>query len=183
MSPSAQVHSIDLLQRLHAALARFGVDAQTALGAASAEVRRVHDTLADRLKYWQQQVNKRQEELGQARAALSHARALHRGESIGCVEQELALRKAQERLREAEGKVAVTRRWQRELPELIKDFEGPARGLSGFIEADLRQALALLESKIAALEAYLAAAEHQAPAAAPPAPAETSSEPEAGKPT
>ena len=193
MTPSAQVYSIDLLRRLHAALARFGVDAQTALGAASAELRHVHDTLADRLKYWQQQVNKRQEAVGQARAALSPARALQRGESVGCVEQELVLRKAQERLREAEDKVAVTRRWQRELPELTKDFEGPARGLSGFIEADLRQALVLLESKIAALEAYLAVgAATTGPVGGPeqaseplaataPAPAETSSEPEAGK--
>ena len=47
------------------------------------------------------------------------------------------------------------RRWQRELPELVKDFEGPARGLSGFLEADLRQALVVLENKIAALEAYV----------------------------
>ena len=30
MSPSAQVYSVDLLRRLHAALARFGIDAQSA---------------------------------------------------------------------------------------------------------------------------------------------------------
>ena len=155
MTQSAQVHSIDLLKRLHAALARFGLDAQTALGAGAAEIRRVHETLVDRLKYWQQQVNKRQEEVNQARAALSHARALSEGRNTGCVEQELALRKAQDRLREAEGKVITTRRWQRDLPELAKEFEGPARALSGFLESDLRQALVLLEGKIAALEAYL----------------------------
>jgi hypothetical protein len=154
MNPSAQVYSIDLLKRLQAALARFGVDAGAALGVGDMEIRRVHATLEERGKFWQQQVHRRQEEVSQARAALIHARALHEGKKVGCIEQELALRKAQERLREAEGKVLTVRRWQRDLPEILKDYEAPARSLSGFLETDLRQALVLLENKIAALEAY-----------------------------
>jgi hypothetical protein len=158
MSASAQVHSIDLLKRFHAVLTRFGVDAQTALGSAGMELIRVENTIVERLKYWQQQAIKRQEEVAQARSALSHARALAESRRTGCVEQELALRKAQERLREAEGKVVTTKRWLRDLPECVKEYEGPARSLSGFLEADLRQALVLLENKIATLEAYLAIA-------------------------
>jgi hypothetical protein len=156
MSQSAEVYSIELLKRLHAVLARFGVAAQAALGAGDLVVLRTYDALAERLKDWQRQAHKRQEEMNQARAALSHARAMHEGQRTGCIEQELALRKAQERVREAEEKVATVRRWQRELPELVKDYEGPARGLSGLLEADLRQALVVLENKIAALEAYAA---------------------------
>ena len=156
MSQSAQVHSIDLLKRLHAVLARFGVDAQTALGGAQMEILRVYNALEERLKFWQREGHKRHEEMAQARAALSHARAMHEGHNIGTIEQELALRKAKERLREAEEKVVIVRRWQRELPELVKDLEGPARALSGFLEADLRQALVLLENKIGAPEGYLA---------------------------
>jgi signal transduction histidine kinase len=156
MNPSAQVHSLELLKRLHAVLARFGVDAEAALGQAAMDVLHVHNTLADRLKYWQQQVYKRQEDVNRARSDLTFARAIHDGKTIGCVEQELALRKAQERLREAEGKVVTVRRWQQALPEQIKDYEGPARTLTGFLEADLRQALVLLQDKIATLEAYLA---------------------------
>jgi hypothetical protein len=155
MNPSAKVHSIDLLKRLQAALARFGVDAQTALGVGDGEIRRVHAALEERGKFWSQQVNRRQEEVAQARSALAHARAMHEGKKVGCVEQELALRKAQERLREAEGKVVAVRRWKRDLPEVLKDYEAAARALSGFIETDLRQAVALLEAKVAALEAYL----------------------------
>jgi hypothetical protein len=155
MSPSAQVHSLELLKRLHAVLARFGVDAEAALGQAAMDILRVHNTLADRLKYWQQQVHKRQEDVNRARSDLTFARAIHDGKTIGCVEQELALRKAQERLREAEDKVATVRRWQQALPEQIKDYEGPARTLTGFLEADLRQGLVLLQNKIATLEAYL----------------------------
>src|SRR5580692_8361910 len=98
MSQSAQVHSIDLLKRLHAVLARFGVDAQTALGEANMQILHVYQGLEERLKFWQREGHKRHEEMAQARASLSHARAMHKGHSIGCVEQELALRKAKERL-------------------------------------------------------------------------------------
>ena len=159
MSQSAEVHSLELLRRLRAALARFGEGGQTALAQADLEIRRVLGALEERLKYWQQQVNRRQEEVNQARAALSHARALREGSSVGCVEQELALRKAQERLREAEAKVVTVRRWQRELPNHIKDLEGPARALAGYLEADLRQSAVLLDNKIATLEAYVSAVE------------------------
>jgi hypothetical protein len=155
MSTSANVHNIDLLKRLQAALARFGVDAQAALGLGDSEIRRVRAALEERGKFWQQQVHRRQEEVTQARAALSHARALHEGKKVGCIEQELALRKAQERLREAEDKVVTVRRWKRDLPEALKDYEAAARGLSGYLETDLRQAVALLEGKVASLEAYM----------------------------
>jgi len=155
MSQSAHVQSIELLKRLKEALVRFRIDAEAALGTADSEVRRIEELLVDRLKHWQQQVQKRTELVLQARSALSHARALHRGESVGCTEQELALRKAQERLREAEGKVVIVRRWQRELPNALKDYEGPARRLLSFVEGELRQAIVLLDNKISTLEAYI----------------------------
>jgi hypothetical protein len=171
MSESANVHSIDLLKHLQEVLARFGVDAQTALGSATLEILRVQNALEEKLKYWQQQGFKRHEEMNQARAALSHARALHEGKSIGCVEQEIALRKAQERVREAEAKFTLTKRWLRELPNVAKEEEGPARALSGFLETNLRQGIALLESKVASLEAYFAIdAGNTEPAPASPRP-------------
>jgi hypothetical protein len=80
---------------------------------------------------------------------------LHKGSTTGCVEQELAVMKAKKRLQEAEEKVVVVKRWQRQMPEILKEFEGPARSLSGFTEADLRQAIVKLQNKIATLEAYL----------------------------
>lgn len=158
MSQSAQVRSLEQLERFQAALARFGIDGAASLAAADLEIRRVHDALEDRLRWWKHQTDKRREEMAQARSALSHARAMHEGKNIGCVEQELALRKCQERLREAEAKVATVKRWQRELPTFLKDFEGPARGLAGFLEADLRQGVVQLAGKIDSLKAYVAVA-------------------------
>ena len=163
MSQSAQVHSLDAIRRLHDVLARFGAGAQEALALADREVRRVHDELADRLRYWRQQIDRRHEEVARARAALSHARATSDGR--GGVEQELELAKAQRRLREAEEKLAAVRRWQRELPEVTKDYEGRSRSLAGFLDGDLRQALALLQNKSAVLEAYASVARPGLPAA------------------
>lgn len=165
MSQSAKVSSLDALKALHAALARYGPDAQEALGAAEMEIRRVFDFLHTQLKYWQRQVERRQEDVNRARADLAYARAIRQGERSGYVEQEIALRKAQARLREAEEKVVVTKRWLLHLPQAINEYEGPARRLAGLLDSDYKQGLAVLADKIAILEAYTAVQ------AAPPPPA------------
>jgi chromosome segregation ATPase len=166
MSQTARVGSIESLKALHAALTRLGPEAREALGAAEIEIRRVFDYVHDQLKYWQRQVEKRQEDVNRARSDLAHARAIRQGERSGYVEQEIALRKAQVRLREAEDKVVVVRRWLVHLPQAVSEYEGPARRLAGLLDADLKQGLAILERKINILDAYAAA---EAPAAAPPA--------------
>ena len=155
MSQSARVHSLEALKALHAALSRYGPEALEALGAAEMEIRRVFDYLHEQLKYWQRQLERRHEDVNRARADLAHARALRRGERSGCAEQEIALRKAQTRLREAEEKVAAVKRWLVHLPQAINEYEGPARRLVGLLESDLKQGLALLDHKIAILQAYM----------------------------
>ncbi|HTU21755.1 MAG TPA: hypothetical protein VMG10_27200 [Gemmataceae bacterium] len=166
MSQSARVSSLDAIKALHAALVRYGPEAQEALGAAEIEIRRVFDFLHDQLKHWQRQVEKRQEDVNRARADLTHARAIRQGERSGYVEQEIALRKAQNRLREAEEKVVVTRRWLVHLPQAVHEYEGPSRRLGGMLDADFKQGLAVLENKIAILEAYMAVQVAEPPPAA-----------------
>src|SRR5262245_22476152 len=156
MSTAAHVESLELLGRLKVALMRFGADAQAAIAAAETELRRVKSGLEERLAFWKAQIIKRQEEVNRARSDLSFARSLQKGKSTGCDEQKATLKRAVERLQKAESKVAVTGRWIRDLPNHVKDYEGPARGLAGFVEADLRQAIAVLDGRIAALEAYVA---------------------------
>ncbi len=164
MSQSAQVQSLDALKALHAALARYGPEALEALGAAEMEIRRVFDYLHNQLKHWQRQVDKRNEDVNRARADLVHARALRKGERSGYVEQEIALRKAQTRLREAEEKVVAAKRWLLHLPQAVNEYEGPARRLAGLLDADLKQGLGVLDNKIALLEAYMAVQTAEPPA-------------------
>src|SRR5262249_17337472 len=124
MSESAQVNSIESLERLQSAVARFGIDAQAVLCSADMTVRRALEWVDEQLKHWTLEVRKRSEEVARARADLSFRRAMHDGQRIGTSEQEIALAKAQQRLREAEEKVQTVRRWQRLLPEALRDYEG-----------------------------------------------------------
>jgi hypothetical protein len=158
MNQGARVHDVDALRELHAALAKFGVRARAALDSADGEVRRAGDFLERQRAYWQQEAVRRHEELNRARADLSRHRYVHNGERVGGSEKELAVRRAQERVREAEDKGDAVRRWQRLLPQAVANFEGAGRKLAGTLEADLRASLALLEARAAALDAYLALA-------------------------
>ena len=158
MSSSAGVLSIERLELLREALARFAIAGQTALGLAEMEIRRATENLEDRLRHWQHQLARRREEMAQARSALAYARAVHEGKRVGCVEQEMDLRKAQENVRHAEEKLATTKRWLRDMPTYLKEYEGPARSLGGFLETELRQAIIMLDNKVAALQAYISIA-------------------------
>ena len=155
MRQTARVESVEALEVLRAALAKFAVAAQGALGSAAAEIQRTLAWLDSQRKHLQAQVLRRQEEVLRAKSELAQRRWGHdKGQGRGATEQEIALKKAQHRLREAEEKVAAVRRWQRLLPDAIKEYEGPARQLGGMVDADLRHSLALLDKGIAALEAY-----------------------------
>src|SRR6516162_9015939 len=129
-------------------------EAQEALGAAARGIRGTFEFLEDQLKHWQRQVDRRREDVNRARADLAHARALRQGERSGYVEQEIALRKAQNLLREAEEKVVTVKRWLLHLPQAITEYEGPARRLAGLSDSTLKQPPAIFENKIGVLEAY-----------------------------
>jgi len=172
MSASARVHSLDALKELREKLCAFGVDAQEALCSTELEIRRVFDWLQSRAKHWQHAVRECQEEVVRAKSELTRRKyGQGSGPGPGCTDQEIALRKAQEKLRQAEEKVENCRRWSRNLPQAITEYHGPARQFGGFLEADLKHSAALLERKIAALEAYVAvpSATHSGPADTGPA--------------
>jgi hypothetical protein len=185
MSESANVHSIDAIQSFREALCTFGVDAQSALADADAEIRRTLDWLHAQLQYWQHQVRECQEEVTRAKQALIQRRWGHNdGKGPGTTEAEMALRKAQFRLQEAETKVQTTRRWLQQLPQALLEYQGHARQLSGWLESDLRQGLAVLDRKLDVLEKYvqlMSGGPESAPAEAEgePAPAPSSEAPAA----
>jgi chromosome segregation ATPase len=170
MTHGAQVHEIARLRELYEALAKFGYQAQGALDAAAQEIQHAFDWLDRQLALWQRQVLKCQEDVGRARADLSRVRMLHDGQRVGGSDQEIALMRARQRLREAEEKVETVKKWKRFLPDAVREFEGPSRRLAGRLQADLRQGLALLQAKSGALEKYAATAPPSLADAPPPAP-------------
>ena len=89
MNPSARVLSVEALDRLYNALARFGPEGQEALATANNEARRGLETVKDRFEFWRKEVNRLHEEVNRARADLSHRRAMSDGRRTGAVEQEI----------------------------------------------------------------------------------------------
>jgi hypothetical protein len=188
MTQAARVFSVEDIEALHASLARFGAQGQEALSTAELEIRRCIEGIEGRLDYWQREVGRRQEDLQRARADLAHARAMREDMRGGTADKELALARAQHRLREAEDKVVMCRRWLRQVPDVVKEYEGYARVLAGMLDANLKQSLAMLADKINILKTYAGTGPpgtpEGAPAAAPaPAPAaEPATPPAEGSP-
>jgi len=159
MSRAARVTSIETVQDFRTDLCEFGKDVKDSLCAADLHIRRTFDWLTERQKHWQKEVRVRHEEWLRAKSELTRRKEMKRqGIAPGTADQEKAFHIAQARLREAEDKVANCKRWQPLLQHAVHEYNGPTRLLSGFVDTELMQALALLDRKLEALEAYLAVA-------------------------
>src|SRR5207244_3583003 len=130
--------------------------AKDALGIIDHEIQRTFSFLDERLREWHAAVRQAEDEVIQAKIELNQRRNQRIGDrkpDIGF--QEKALRRAQAKLEFAQEKLAATKRWQRDLPHELMNYQGPARQLQNALEAEVPRMLAYLERKIGALEAYL----------------------------
>jgi hypothetical protein len=169
MTPGADVQAIDALQDWHNALCLFRDEAVDALGMINLEVRRAFDWVDEERKAWQQEVKLAEQDVYQAKIELAQRK--HQdfaGRIPDTSVQEKALARARARLEYAEDQIEVCRRWALRLPKMIsEEFEGPARRLGNFLEADLPRAVADLGSRIESLHRYT----QVQPVSAPPPPA------------
>lgn len=151
----ARVSSIEALAAWKEAVCLFGDAGKNALCSAELEVRRAFDWLEEQRKHWQVEVRRREELVLQAKNELTRRKMMPIiGKHPDTTEQEKALRKAQMLLAEAEEKVESCRRWAGELRRAVEEYEGTARQLSSWLEADLPRECAKLEQRIVALEQY-----------------------------
>lgn len=174
MSGSANVRSVEVIQRLREAICAYGSEGRDALSSVDMQVRRAFDWLAHQTKSWQVEIRKRQEAVQKAKLELEQRKFENRdGKGRGDTEQRINLRKAQERLKEAELKFANCKRWLPELQHAAMEYQGFSRSLATALETDLKHAVALLDQKLDALNAYL---KLQAPSA-PVVPPDVTTEP------
>ncbi len=173
MNEAADVRSIEALREMHAAVCKFRTDAQDGLASAELSIRRAGDYLVEKLQFWQAAVRKCEEEVFQAKQELKQRQYVgYDGRVPDCTVQEQNLKRAQGRLRYAQDKVEVVRKWMTKLPNQVSEvYNGPARRLGATLEGQLPRGLAMLERRIMALEAYTALTAPATPAPAPPAPA------------
>ncbi len=127
------------------------------MAAVEVEIRRTLDWLKhDQVKFWQQEVRRREDAVGEARQDLSRCliSTTAGGTQASCTDQKVALEKAKKRLDQAREKVEVVRRWGQIIEQEVGDYRGPAQQLTTMIDGELPRAMALLARKIQALEEY-----------------------------
>lgn len=153
----AEVHSIDALRDLRAALAVYGEDVLAALGAADAEIRRTVQWLQqDRPYFWQEQIKRRRERVATAKADLFRLRLQKTPEHHpSLAEPKERLRLAEAALQDAERRLMLTRKWQPALQQAVIEYHGAVQRLKDAASADVPRAMALLTRIVEALEAYL----------------------------
>ncbi len=160
MALPVDVQSIEVIREFRAQLCRFGEDAKNALAATEMEIGRMVDWLTnDRRLYWEGQIHRRREDLSQAKSELFRKRTSQMfGHDANFAEQRENLRTATLRLKEAEDKLERVRRWVAPLQQAIMEYRSQSRPLADMVDADLENALALLDRMIGALEEYSATA-------------------------
>jgi len=90
-----------------------------------------------------------------AKQELARRRLMRVGDrQADTTEQEVALARAQQRLAYAEDKESACRRWLRDLPDAIAEYEGHAINYQSILECDLPRMMAFLDRKMDVLEAY-----------------------------
>jgi hypothetical protein len=169
MNPGADVQAIDALQDWHNAVCLFRDEALDAVGSIGLEIRRAFDWIDEQGKAWHHEARQAEQAVHQAKVELAQRKTPNfDGRIPDTSVQEENLARAKARLRFAEEQIDVCRKWAVRLPKMIsEEYEGPARRLNNFLEADLPAAIAHLAAQIEALHRYT----QVLPAAAPPAPA------------
>ncbi len=152
MADSARVTSIDALKRFREALVKFAEEAKHSLVSTDLQNRRISDWVNTTQKmYWLNEVKRRREKLGELRSEL------HRRKISGAsdTEQMEAVRRETARLRHAEEKVEVVKRWGPPLLHAIDEYHGTARGLDDMLGREVAEGIAALDRMITALEEYI----------------------------
>lgn len=152
---AAQVHAVQRLADFRAALATFADRGKNAMSGNSMEIRRALDWLTEQLQGWQGEIRRAEEAVVVAKNELARKKMMRIGDRPpDTTDQEKQLRKAQARLAHAEEKRDNTKRWLRQLPDAIEEYNGQAKPFQDMLDHDLTKMANFLIDKIAALEAY-----------------------------
>ncbi len=157
MSSQADVHSIEDLQSLRTVLALYGEDTLAALGAVDAEVRRTVQWLQqDRPVFWQEQIQRRREQVASAQAEVFRRKLSQASGSTPAMSEQIEnLKRAQASLQEAEHRLKLVRKWQPALQQAILEYQASTRRIKDLAAGDVPRAVQLLGRIIDALESYL----------------------------
>jgi hypothetical protein len=153
MAEQAKVTSVEAIEAFRASLIVYLSKARPTLEEVTTEVLRTRQWLeTDQRRFWEKELKNRQKKLERAQAELFGAMMSKLEEASAG--QHMAVRHAQEAVREAEHKLGLLKRWNRELENRSEPLVKQVDQLHGFFTSDLTRAIAQLAQIIKSLEAY-----------------------------
>ena len=156
MRESANVHSIEAVERFAAVLRQFGDEAQRILLGLDQQVNRaLHWIDHDAPAYWQHQIRRSFDLVGETRVNLELCRLRNvGGQRASCIDEQRAFERAKRRLEESQAKLELVRQWAIRAHRAVDEYRGRIGSLKHHLDADVPRTLALLERTVNALDAY-----------------------------
>lgn len=158
MNRSANVQSIDALDRFRAALITFAESTDLGLTMIRMELDRFVDWLEhDQLKYWQHEIRLREDRVNEAKTDLHRclAATVDPNRTPSCYQEKKALELAKRRLEESQEKLEAVRRWIPPVRQAVLEYRMRAEPLASALLGDVPKATRLLESLARQLASYL----------------------------
>ncbi len=161
MSQQAQITSVEAMEAFRAQLVVYLAQIRPVLDEITNEVLRTRSWLEDdRRRHWLQEFRACSRKLEDARQELFTATLSKMGDATSF--QQLAVQRAQRDLRVVEEKLAVVKKWDRELDNKTGPLVKQMEQLHGFLSVEMERAVAYLDQAIRALDAYRSVAPHPA---------------------
>lgn len=162
MAERSHVTSFEAIEAFRASLIVFLGKARPTVEEVGNELIRMRVWLeSEQRNYWTKEIRLLARQLEQAQQELFAARLSE--QQAGLAMQEMVVQRLRGKIREAEEKQEVTRKWSRALEDRTDPLAKEVEGLHSFLMVDMVRAVAHLEQVVKTLEAYA----HAGPAGAP----------------
>jgi len=153
MSDQAKITSVEAIQAFRSQLVVYLAQMRPALDEVTGEVNRTRSWLEDdRKRYWFQEMRTRGRKLEDAKQELFTASLSSGGDATSF--QQMAVQRAQRAMREVEEKLAVIKKWDRDLENKTSPLVKQMEQLQGFLTVEMQRAVAYLDQALTALAAY-----------------------------
>lgn len=168
MKGAAKVHSVDAIRDFKISYCKLTDEVQRSLDQRNIQIRKFLDWLnTDQRNYWIAELKVRKKHLDEANAALSRKRLSSSSRDGAHMSAEvIAVRKAKERIAEAEKKLQAVQHWSQVVERAVRNYEGPARQLSSYLQTGVPKGVQMIDGVLASLDAYT----QTAPPASAPSP-------------
>jgi hypothetical protein len=153
MAQQAQITSVEAIEAFRATLIVYLSKARPVLEEVSAEVMRTRLWLQnDQRLRWENELRLRNRRLDEAKAELFNAKLSQFQQNTTL--PHMIMQRAQHAVREAEAKLAVIKKWDREMENRTDPLTKQVEQLHGFLATDMVRAAAHLDQIIQTLDAY-----------------------------